>query len=250
MTTGDSLPARICRFVTDPDTFFQQLAASPARFHWPLVIVLAAGLCSAITTWLIAGWMMPAFALASSAAGHPDGFISAVTGFTVIFAPLCALAGPVVILVGAAANFYILAGFVSKTGSFSHVLSAVGWGMVPLAIYEAVRIPLLLAYLPGMSLTVSPELFMLSRSSPFAFSSGSAALAGMFTYNQVFYTVAAANAILHVLAYLACAWFWVPAVRHTCAVGHRHALLIVLVPLLLFLALSFGPSLVSGTHGL
>jgi hypothetical protein len=55
MTAGDSLPARIRRFVTDPDTFFQQLVASPARFRWPRIIVLAAGLCSAITTWLIAG---------------------------------------------------------------------------------------------------------------------------------------------------------------------------------------------------
>ena len=250
MTTGDSLPARICRFVTDPDTFFQQLTASPAWFRWPLVIVLAAGLCSAITTWLITGWMMPAFATAYSASGHSDGFVSVMTGFTVIFASLCALAGPVVILVGAAAGFYLLAGFVSKTGSFSHVLSAVGWGMVPLAIYEAVRIPLLLAYLPGMSLTVSPELFTLYKGSPFAFSSGNAALAGMFTYNEVFSSVAVANAFLHVLAYLACAWFWVPAIRHTCAVSNRHALLIVLVPLLLFLALSFGPSLVSSTHGL
>lgn len=246
MTAGDSLPARIRRFVTDPDTFFQQLAASPARFRLPLVIVLAAGLCSAITTWLIAGWMMPAFATACSASGHSDVFVSAMTGFTVIFAPLCALAGPVVILIGAAAGFYILAGFVSKTGSFPHVLSAVGWGMVPLAIYEAVRIPLLLAYLPGMSLAVSPELFTLSKSSPFAFSPGSAALAGMLTYNQVFYSVAVVNAVLHMLAYLVCAWFWVPAVRHTCAVGHRHALLIVLVPLLLFLAFSFGPRVLSG----
>jgi len=250
MTAGDTLPARIRQFVTDPDTFFQQLAASPARFRGPLVIVLAAGLCSAITTWLIAGWMMPAFAMAYSASGHSDGFFSAVTGFTVIFASLCALAGPVVILVGAAAGFYILAGFVSKAGSFPHAVSAVGWGMVPLAIYEAVRIPLLLAYLPGMSLTVSPEFFTLYKSSPFAFSSGSAALAGMLTYNQVFFTVAVANAILHVLAYLACAWFWVPAVRHTCAVSNRHAILIVLVPLLLFLVLSFGPSLLSSTHGL
>jgi len=189
---------------------------------------------------------MPAFALASSAAGHSDGFVSAVAGFTVIFASLCALAGPIVILVGAAAGFYILAGFVSKTGSFSHVLSAVGWGMVPLAIYEAVRIPLILAYLPGMSLTVSPEFFTLYKSSPFAFSSGSAALADLFTYNQVFYSVAFANVVLHILAYLACAWFWVPAVRQTCAVGHRHALMIVLVPLLLFLALSFGAGLISG----
>jgi len=246
MMAGDSLPARIRRFVTEPDTFFEQLAASPARFRGPLVIVLAAGLCSAITTWLIAGWMMPAFALASSAAGQSEGFVSVITGFTVIFASLCALAGPAVILVVAAAGFYILAGFVSKAGSFSHVLSAVGWGMVPLAIYEAVRIPLLLAYLPGMSLTVSPELFTLYKGSPFAFSSGSAALAGMFTYNEVFSSVAVANAILHVLAYLACAWFWVPAVRHTCAVGRRNAFLIVIVPLLLFLALSFGAGLTSG----
>lgn len=246
MMNGDSLPARIRQFIVEPDTFFRQLAASPAQYRWPLVIVLAAGLCSASTTWLITGWMMPAFAMASSASGHSEGFVSAVTGFTVIFAPLCAAAGPFVILAGAVVGFFILAGFVSKAGSFTHVIAAIGWGMFPLAIYEAVRIPALLAYLPGMTITVSPDLFTLYRSSPFAFASGSAALADMLTYNQVFYSVALANAVFHILAYLACAWFWVPAVRHTCAVGHRHALMIVLVPLLLFLALSFGPGLTSG----
>lgn len=118
--------------------------------------------------------------------------------------------------------------------------------MVPLAIYEAVRIPLFLAYVPSMSITVSPDLFTLYKSSPFAFSSGSAALAGMVTYNQVFYFVAVVNAILHVLAYLTCAWFWIPAVRNTCVVEYRHAVVIVLVPLLVFLALSFGSGLISG----
>lgn len=246
MTDGDSLSGRIRQFVAEPDMFFQQLAASPVKYRWPLAIVLAAGLCSGITTWLIAGWMMPAFVTAYSAAGNSDGFFSTLNSITIMFATLCAVAGPFVILTGAAAGFYILAGFVSRTGSFPHMISAIGWGMVPLAIYEAVRIPLLLAYLPGMSLTVSSDLFTLYKSSPFAFSSGSAALADMFTYNQVFYSVAVANAILHVLAYFACAWFWVPAVRHTCAVKYRHAVVIVLIPLLLFLVLSFGSGLISG----
>lgn len=106
------------------------------------------------------------------------------------------------------------------------------------------------AYLPSMSITISPEFFTILKNSSSTASLDKEAMAHMITYNQVFYSYTMTDACLHVLAFLCCAWFWIPAVRNTCAVGHRHAVMIVLVPLLLYLVLSFGPTLISGGHGL
>lgn len=72
----------------------------------------------------------------------------------------------------------------------------------------------------------------------------------MVTWNQSFYTCGMISTGLHVLAFLCCAWFWIPAIRNTCAVEQRHAILIVLVPLLLYLTVTIGPNLVTGGYGL
>ena len=52
------------------------------------------------------------------------------------------------------------------------------------------------------------------------------------------------------LAWLCCAWFWIPAVHNTCNVSNRDATMIVLIPLLLYLAASFGTVFITGGHGL
>lgn|GEM_PF-6036979 len=72
MTGSESLPVRIHRFLTGPYRFFKLLAASPLRYCQPLAMVLFAGLCCGVTTWLLAGYMMKVFAASYSAAVvHP-----------------------------------------------------------------------------------------------------------------------------------------------------------------------------------
>lgn len=53
MIGRDSLWKRIRQFVAKPDTFFQQLVASPVEYRWPLAIVIATGLCGGIMAWII-----------------------------------------------------------------------------------------------------------------------------------------------------------------------------------------------------
>ena len=244
MTDEESLPARVRTFLLEPDIFFRQLAEKPAQYRWPLAIVLVAGFWYAIGSWLEMSWFSSFFLAAYSGAGQSAEFYSSIFWIMVIISSIVGafilLVTPLVIGLG----FYLLAGFVSKGGSLSHAITATGWGMVPLVVYQAVRIPLFLAFLPAMSVTVSPEFFTLLKNSSSASSMDSATMAQMITPNQMYLTHALADNGLHVLACLCCAWFWIPAVRNSCKVSYRHAVLIVLVPLLLFLAFSAGPVLV------
>jgi hypothetical protein len=250
MTDQESLPQRIRTFLLEPDTFFRQLAEKPAQYRWPLVIALVTGLCAAVATWLMTDWMMSFFIAGNTGTGMEAGVYKSVFGVIAIIASVSEFFSPFVILLVAGLGFYFLAGFVSKGGSLSHSVTAAGWGMIPLFVYEALRIPLILALLPGMSITVAPEFFIQLENSSSASSMDSAAMAHMITPNPAFYTFSLANAGLHVLAFLCCAWFWIPAVHNTGNVSHRHATMIVLIPLLLYLAVSFGPVFMTGGHGL
>jgi len=250
MTGREPLTSRVRTFLLEPDMFFRQLADTPARYRGPLLIALISGVCSVISTWLVMSWMTSPFVEGYAGTAPEAGLLSSLFWFITLVASASALFTPFVIIIVAGLGFYILAGFVSKGGSLSHALTAAGWGMIPLAIYEAVRIPLVLVFLPSMSITISPEFFTTLKNSSSMASVDKGAMAHMITYNQVFYSYTMTDACLHVLAFLCCAWFWIPAVRNTCAVGHRQAVMIVLVPLLLYLALSFCPTLISGGHGL
>jgi hypothetical protein len=101
-----------------------------------------------------------------------------------------------------------------------------------------------------MSVTVSPEFFTIMNNSTPPSTMDSEAMTHMVTWSQSFYTFGIINTGFHILAFLCCAWLWIPAVRNTCAVEERHAALIVLIPLLLYLAVSFGPALVTSDYSL
>jgi hypothetical protein len=247
MTDENSFSARVRTFFIEPDTFFRDLAVQPPRYRWPLCIVLVAGIFSAVSAYLTMSWMFPFFSAGySSMEAYP--FISAFFGFILLFASALAVFGPLFAAIIAGFVFYILAGFVSKGGSLVHTITAMGWGIFPLAVYELVQIPLFLAYRSAMTVSISPEFFALMNNSTSAPSMDRETMMQMFTFSQPFYTYTMLNAGLHVAAWLCCAWFWIPAVRNTCAVERRQAALIVLVPLLVFLAVSYGPVLLSGGH--
>jgi len=194
---------------------------------------------------------MFSFFMSGFAGAKPEaGLTSSLFGIIIIMASVFTIFTPFIILIIAGFGFYLLAGFFSKGGSLSHTITAAGWGMIPLAVYEALQIPIFLAFLPAMSLTISPEFFILMNNSSSAGSLDKEAMAHMVTFSQSYYTFTMALAVLHILAWLCCAWFWIPAVRNSCNVSHRHAVMIVLIPMILFLAVSFGPVLITGGHGL
>jgi hypothetical protein len=248
MSDSDSRMARLRMFLVDPDTFFRNLAGQPPRYRVPLLLVLVTGIISAISTWLTMSWMFSFFLTGLSGAGPESQFMSAFFGMMVVFASFCAIFGPLVIAFAAGLGFYILAGFYSKGGSLVHTITAAAWGIVPLAVGDLLQIPLFLAFRSVMSVTISPDFFAMMRNSTAASGMDKETIMHMVTFNQPFYTFTMLNASLHILTWLCSAWFWIPAVRNTCGVEQRQATLIVLVPLLLYLAFTFGPALVTGGH--
>jgi hypothetical protein len=250
MTRNESGPAWLKKFITDPDAFFCTLAGQPPHYRGPLVIVFTAGILSAISTWLVMSWMFSSVSEGFSGLGPEYRFMSSFFGILIIFASACAVFGALVTAIVAGFVFYILAGFITKGGSLVHTITAAAWGMVPLAFYEMLQIPLFLAFRPGMSVTISRDFFTMMGNSTSASTVDKEAMMNMITFSQTFYSYAMVNAGLHLLAWLCCAWFWIPAVRNTCGVEQRQAALIVLIPLLVYLAVTTGPVLMSGGHGL
>ena len=241
MADKEFLMTRLRTFFLDPDTFFRELAAQPPRYRWPLLIVLVAGIFSAIASLLQVYWLSSIirpeyFGVDQSWELYPFVLFTMISMIAVSMVISYFLV-PVV----AGLIFYILAGFIAKTGSVVHTFTAVCWGMVPLAVYEFVQIPLFFLFLPFMDIAVSPEFIPIMNKSMSGSALDNAMRTHMIIPNHMYVTHALVNNGLHVLAYLCCAWFWIPAVRNTCSVSHRQALAIVLVPLLLFLTFSAAP---------
>jgi hypothetical protein len=252
MADEEFLKTRIHTFVLDPDTFFHELAAQPPRYRWPLLIVLVAGIFYAVSACLLTGWIYSLIPVEFSHA-IPSYHISppgSVIGTdNVSFALLVSV--PFLMTIFASVVFYFHAAlFTSKRGGLLSLLAAVGWGMVPLAVYYLLQIPVFLAFRPGISVTILSDyntVINTSASLPFA---EKQAVAQMLVFSESYYLFIMVLLIMHILAWLCCAWFWIPAVRNTCNVEKRQAAFIVLVPLLIYLVYTFGPILIAAGHGL
>jgi hypothetical protein len=145
--TGEEPPQkRIRTFFLEPDIFFWNPAGQPPRYRWPLAIALVAGLCAAVAPLLEMSWPCSFYAAAYAGADQPAGVCSSLFGIIVPISSVSAVFTPFMILIVAGFGFYLLAGFVSKNGSLSHALISTGWGMVPVAVYEGVRIPIITRY--------------------------------------------------------------------------------------------------------
>jgi len=248
MSDDPSVMARFRTFFLEPDTFFRDLAAQPPRYRWPMLIVLLAGIFSAIAAWLEANWMSSIFRPEYFGVDQSWAFYPVILFLTVSLILVSMVVASFFIPIVAGLVFYLLAGFVSKSGSLAHTFTATCWGMIPLAVYEAVQIPLFFMFLPFMDITVSPEFIPIMNKSMSGSGLDNAMLTHMIIPNRMFIAHALVNNGLHVVAYLCCAWFWIPAVRNTCGISHRQAIGIVLVPLILFLMFSAGPVFIRNIH--
>jgi hypothetical protein len=249
MADDGSGRARLRTFLFEPETFFRNLTGQSPQYRGPFVIVLVTGIISAISTWLTMSWMFSSFSSGLTGTGPEYGFMSSFFGIMVAFVSVCAIFGPLMIAIVAGLVFYFLAGFFAKGGSLGHTITSAAWGIVPLAVSDLLQIPLFISFRPGMSIAISPEFFSVMKNSTSASGMDKQAMMHMITFNQPFYTYTVLNAGLHILGFLSCAWFWIPAVRASCGVEQRQATGIVLVPLLLYLAFTFVPVIVTGGNG-
>ena len=235
-----------------PGEFFYQLASSPADFRFPVLIILVTGILSAISTYLIMSFFSAAFVAdylgSGQAAAAPPGLVEGIFGAIVVIASAVAVLGPFVTWAVAGVGFWLIAGLFSRTGGLYHTLTAVGWGMIPLAVYQALLTPLFLAYRGGISLTASPEFFAYFSNASAAPAMDQARMAQLITHNQQFTEFTTISSILYAAAVLACAYFWFHALMKTRNLDRRQAAITVWVPVLVYLGVALVLRLTSGVY--
>jgi hypothetical protein len=222
-----------------PDEFFQDIAKSPAEFKFPLIIVIVSGICSAITSWYLTGFVFDFIIQAYSAESYLSFMVftlSVIHGAIAFFTFVLAFIIWLVIGIG----WYFLSGFYSKEGDLSHVVSAMGWGMLPIAVYQVITVPLILFYKSIMTITASPEFFAQIRNSTSAAAANRADYAKMLTFNQAYYDYANIELVLFIVAVLCSAWLWIPAIQHTRSLSRKQAAIVILVPVFLYIIVVVG----------
>lgn len=232
--------------VLRPGEFFRQLTREPAGFTIPALIVLTAGILSAVFTYLMMSWMTGFFVTGYAASTPDPGEYASLFGFMVLMASTFAILGPFFTWAVAGIIFYLVSSLFSRTGSISHTLAATGWGMIPLAVYHAITLPLFLLFQKAITITISPEFFTALTNSTSAGSLDQGEMARMIVYNQPFRDYMVIDTTLNAVALLCCAWFWIHALQHTRSLDRRHAAITVLVPVLIYLAATIGMKMLRG----
>jgi hypothetical protein len=234
--------------ILHPGDFFRDLANAPPAYGIPALIIVIWGIISAIQTFQLISWMMDAFVLA---APHQQG----TELMAVIFAAISVMAGvfalPMAFVYwGAAAlGLYLIGGIFSRTGSIRHTFTATAWGMIPLAIGNAIQVLVFLAYKKAMVFTISPEFFnltMKSQKAGYYSPMSSSEMAKYVTFNHAFYEYSLISFVLLSLALLGSAWFWFHALQHTRSLTRKQAAITVFVPVVLLLGVILVSRIISG----
>jgi len=233
-----------------PGDFFRDLASDPAAYRIPVLIVLIWGILTAVLTFLNISLVMGAFL---QAAPHQQG-MELMTGiFSVISVMGAVFSLPMAFVYWGVAAFglYLVSSIFSRTGSISHTATATAWGMIPLVICDAIRIPLFFLYRNAMAVTVSPGFFNLTMkgqaNGSVAYAPvSSAELAKYISFSHAFSEYSIISFMIFTLALLGCAWFWFHALQHTRSLTPKQAAITVLVPVVLFLGVMLASRIMSG----
>jgi len=233
-----------------PAEFFRALAAEPRGYIVPLAIAAITGVFQALNSYLVLSWLsaiyLDLYARSPGTAHVPASMMATITGIGITVISVVNFFVPFFILVVAAIAFWFIAGIWNRApGTLGSMIAAAGWGMVPLAVYEALLIPLFLSLKNAMAITASPAFFNTTINA-----TNHAEIAKMISVNPPFALFVTTSAVLEVAAFLCCAWFWVHAVRGVLGLDTKKAALAVLVPVLVYLAVTVGPRLFGQATGL
>lgn len=233
-----------------PGNFFRDLAAAPAAYRIPALIILVWGLLTAIHTFLIVSWMTGTFLQAYP---HQQG-MELLTGiFAVISVMAAVFSVPMAFVYWGVAAFglYLVSSIFSRTGSIWHTITATAWGMIPLVVCDAIQVPVFLLYRNVMAVTISPEFVNLTLNghaagSPPLSSMSSAELAKYISFNPAFHEYSIVSFLVFAIGLLGCSWFWFNALQHTRSLTPRQAAISVLVPVVLFLGVMLASRILNG----
>jgi hypothetical protein len=200
-----------------PDTFFGERMKEPEDLKIPGIIVLIGAIIAAVGSYLISGIYK---GLYMAAAG--EGLASMLGIFGAISAFIAFILIWWVIFSGI---FYLLSLAFAGTGTFRRTLECAGYGLVPVIIGSVISVLISFYYLPMIEVPV-----LSSIQDPAAVQRFMSAI----LEDPAFREFTQLSAIISAVFLAWSANLWIFAVRHARAISVRNAVIVVLIPVVIF----------------
>ena len=210
-----------------PDSFFSARMKEPQDLKIPGIIVIIGAVIAAVGSYLISGIYAGMFAAAggegmATLMGVVGG-ISAFFGFIIVWWLIFA------------GIFYLLSMVFSGNGTFQRTLEHVGYGLVPVIIGSCLSLLVSLYYLPMIEIPVITNI-----QDPAAIQR----MMSLILEDPAYLEFTRGTSLISVIFLAWSANLWIFGIRHARALTVKSALVVVLVPVVLYsiavLALAFG----------
>jgi hypothetical protein len=236
-----------------PDTFFRDLAAGPDEYRMPLLIAGTCMVFDAVRQFLLADWMRGALLpLLAGATGMPqlNEILAGAVWILLVVAVVENIPAFIAYWLIIAAVLTIVSGYFSQEGTIYKMVAASGWGMAPLIVYNAVSVPLFLAYRDTMTMTIDPALLNATASRHHRYGASSRMTSEEFRqyvqFNQPFVEHSQAEFALFAISLLCCCIWWTFAVKNIRKIPLYQAAASVVLPAVLFLAALLAMKVMNG----
>lgn len=208
------LPSLLLR----PDTFFSERIKEPENLKIPGIIVIIGAIIAAVGSYLISGIYEGLF---TAAAGEGMASLLGIFGAVSAF-----FAFIIIWWVVFAGIFYLISMAFAGNGTFKRTLEFTGYGLVPVIIGSVISILVSLYYLPMVEVPV-----ILNIQDPAAVQR---VMSGIFE-DPAFREFTQITAIISSLFLAWSANLWVFAIRHARTLSLRNAIIVVLIPVVIFM---------------
>jgi hypothetical protein len=208
------LPSLLLR----PDTFFSERIKEPEDLKIPGIIVIIGAIIAAVGSYLISGIYEGLFA---AAAGEGMASLLGIFGAVSAF-----FAFIIIWWVVFAGIFYLLSMAFTGNGTFRRTLEFTGYGLVPVIIGSVISVIISLYYLPMIEAPVITNI-----QDPAAVQQ---VMSAIFE-DPAFSEFTQISAIISAIFLAWSANLWVFAIRHARALSLRNAIIVVLIPVLIFM---------------
>jgi hypothetical protein len=208
------LPSLLLR----PDTFFSERIKEPENLKIPGIIVTTGAIIAALGSYLISGIYEGLF---TAAAGEGMASLLGIFGAVSAF-----FAFIIIWWVIFAGIFYLLSIAFAGNGTFRRTLEFAGYGLVPVIIGSVISVLISLYYLPMIEVPVISNI-----QDPAAVQR---VMSGIFE-DPAFREFTQISAIISAIFL---AWsdnLWIFAVRHARTLSLRNAIVVVLIPVVIFM---------------
>ncbi len=208
------LPSLLLR----PDTFFSERIKEPGNLKIPGIIVIVGAIIAAVGSYLISGIYEGLF---TAAAGEGMASLLGIFGAVSAF-----FAFIIIWWVVFAGIFYLLSMAFAGSGTFKRILEFAGYGLVPVIIGSVISVLISLYYIPMIEVPVISNI-----QDPAAVQR---VMSGIFE-DPAFREFTQISAIISAIFLAWSANLWIFAVRHARALSLRNAIIVVLIPVVIFM---------------